>query len=150
MGRELPRQLVEQFRMARRIVLAHVVGRLDQAGAEEVSPELVDGGPGEVGIVGRGDPLGQGRPRAAARLQLRSDAGYEPSLNHLLRARNGELLAIRFPLRTQVSEERGEFPELLAGPMRRRMVVALGALQLETQEEPGSASRQVLRLLFVG
>ena len=49
---ELLGQQVEQFGMAGGAVAAdHLVDRLDQAGAEEVGPDAVDGGAGEVGIV---------------------------------------------------------------------------------------------------
>ena len=62
---ELPRQLVEQFRVARRAVrVAQPVDRLDQARAEEMMPDAVDGGAGEPGILGPGDPLGEQGPRS--------------------------------------------------------------------------------------
>src|SRR4029077_4965122 len=57
---ELTDELVEQFRMAGWVVLAtEAVHGVDQADAEEVMPEAIDGGPGEPGIVAAGDPLGE-------------------------------------------------------------------------------------------
>ena len=51
-GDELTDQLVKQFRMARRIVRGtQAVNRVDQADAEEVMPQAIDGGPGEPRII---------------------------------------------------------------------------------------------------
>ena len=48
---ELPRQIVEQLRIGRRVAGADVVERLDDADAEQVAPEAVDVALGEVGVV---------------------------------------------------------------------------------------------------
>ena len=47
-------------------------------------------------------------------------------------------------------EERGQRPELLARPVRKRMIVALGALHLHAQENARRAGRDLLALLLVG
>ncbi len=66
---EMPRQGVEQLGMDRRVGAAHVVGRVDQSLAEELRPDPVGRGPGEVGIVGGRHPGGQ----RLARIVLRGD-----------------------------------------------------------------------------
>src|SRR5262249_44822543 len=74
-----------------------------------------------------------------------------------VRARgNGELMSSRElpelalsvgrPALADAGEERSEAPELLAFPVRERMVVALSALDAEPKEDAGRACRQVLRL----
>ena len=52
--------------------------------------------------------------------------------------------------RRHVGEEGSVFPKLVAGPLGEGVVMALGALQLHSQEQPGRAARQVLRLVFIG
>ena len=52
-GDEMARQGVEQLGMNRRVGPAHVVGRIDQSLAEELGPDPVGRGPGEVGVVRR-------------------------------------------------------------------------------------------------
>ena len=54
---------VEQLGMDRRIRPAHVVGRVDQALAEELGPHPVGHGPREIGVVGGDHPVGQGLAR---------------------------------------------------------------------------------------
>ena len=61
-------QLPQQLRMGGRVVAAEVIHRIHDASAEEVTPEAIDGGLGEIG-VGR-HPLGQlapGKPGPAVR-----------------------------------------------------------------------------------
>ena len=53
-------------------------------------------------------------------------------------------------LRLQAGEERRIAPELFTGPRGERVVVALGAFEPETQEQPGRARREVLSLHFLG
>src|SRR5262249_33982946 len=61
---ELTNHLVEQFRMARRVVLgAEAVHGVNQTEAEEVMPQAIDGSAGEPGVVAAGDPIGQCSPR---------------------------------------------------------------------------------------
>ena len=57
---ELRRQPVEQVGVGRRVAGADVVDRLDDAGAGHVTPEAVHVAPGEVLVVGRGQPSGEG------------------------------------------------------------------------------------------
>ncbi len=85
MGDELTNQLVEQFRMARWVVLGtEAVHGVDQADAEEVMPQAIDGGPGEPGIVAAGDPLGQRLTRCDGSLPVRfapvREAGLHPGV----------------------------------------------------------------------
>ncbi len=63
---ELRRQLVEQAAQLRTGVAVEVVDRFDQADAEEAGPDAVDDGPGEIRVLGRGDPLGQDLARLGA------------------------------------------------------------------------------------
>ena len=51
-GDEMACQGVQELGMDRRVRPAHVVGRINQAFAEELRPNPVDGGPREVRIVG--------------------------------------------------------------------------------------------------
>src|SRR5262245_10073720 len=55
--------------MARRIVLAAFVDRIDQAGAEQVRPDTIDGGAGKVGVLRRRQPLRQRHARARDRIE---------------------------------------------------------------------------------
>ena len=48
------------------------------------------------------------------------------------------------------AEEGGEAPELLALPVGEGMVVALGTLDADAEEDAGGAGGQVLRLEFLG
>ena len=57
MVRELSGQLVEHLILA--ALAQQIVHRLGQAEAEEVSPNAVGAGAGEILVVGRGRPLGQ-------------------------------------------------------------------------------------------
>ncbi len=56
---ELLGEVVEQRGVGGCVPRADVVDRLDDPDAEQVAPESVDVAPGEVWVVGRGDPGGQ-------------------------------------------------------------------------------------------
>ena len=72
---ELLGQQVEQLGVRRRVVVPHVIDRIDDPGAEEPGPDAIDRRPGEVRVVGRGHPVGQelapGRPTAPLRFAWR-------------------------------------------------------------------------------
>src|SRR6476469_5944967 len=111
--------------MARRIVRgAEPVHGVDQAETEEVMPQAVDGGAGEPGVVGAGDPLGQRLPRPdvppAARPAPVEEAcfhtGGRPAhldawTARLLLARRSDH-AGTVSIRAQAREEGGVLPEL--------------------------------------
>src|SRR5205823_4597970 len=48
------------------------------------------------------------------------------------------------------AEERGQSPELVAGPTREGMIMALGAFQLHTEKHARGGRRQILRLRSLG
>ena len=64
--------------MAGRLALrAEVLGRLDDAGAEDLEPEPVDGHAGRQGMVGGDQPLGQAQPvDRRTRRQRRQERGH--------------------------------------------------------------------------
>ena len=64
-GGERPGQLVEQLRVARRVVVARLVHRVDEPDAEEVRPHPVGQVAGEERVVRGGQPVGQLLPRGA-------------------------------------------------------------------------------------
>ena len=83
-GDEVPCQGVEQLGMDRRVGPAHVVGRVDQSLAEELGPDPVGHGPGEVGVVGGGHPVGQRLARIFVGGDLHGLAVEQPRLDRLL------------------------------------------------------------------
>src|SRR5204863_8825964 len=104
--------------------------------------------PGEEGVVGCCHPLGQGRTRAGGSLPFRFLAVEETRLDYPLLSRDLDLAAL--PLRRQVGEEPGILPELSPCPLGEGVVVTLGALQLDAEEQSGRAASEVLRLVLVG
>src|SRR5437660_600130 len=68
---ELLAEFIEQFRMARRVLLAGLVERVDDADAEQVSPDAIGGGASEVGVVGRRQSFRQGLARIVLLLPVR-------------------------------------------------------------------------------
>ena len=57
---EVVGQGVEQGRVARRVGGAEVVHRIDDPSAHQVGPDAVDDDFGEVRVLGRGHPVGEG------------------------------------------------------------------------------------------
>ena len=49
--------------MRRRVGRTEIVHRIDDPPPEEIAPHPIDGGRGEIGVVRRGHPLGQGHPQ---------------------------------------------------------------------------------------
>src|SRR5207245_2112430 len=84
----------------------------------------------------------------------------EGGLHDALGPRNGQLalvggvtgrddeFAVALPL--EAGEEGGVFPELLASPLGEGMVVALGALQANAEEDARRGRAQVLRRGILG
>src|SRR2546421_12844416 len=117
----------------------HLVDGIADADAEEVIPDAVDRGPGEVRVVRRGDPVGQRLARRLLELPLRDTAVEELRLHDALGAGDGDLLAVRglVPRNSEVAlvlplqprEEGSVLPELLALPVGEGVMMALGTLQ---------------------
>ena len=84
MGDELAGQFVEQFGMARQVLLAGGVHGVDQTDTEEIGEHAVDDGPREIGIVRAGQPAGNQGLRIDAGLPLRGGAVQEAGFNDAL------------------------------------------------------------------
>ncbi len=146
--------------MARLVLVAEVVHRLDDADAEEVRPQAIDGGASEERIVRRGHPVGQRVAGAGLVAPQRLLAVEKAGLGDALGAGDGQFAAVGdlaqrrvnavLALRSDAAEESGLAPELLARPFAERVIVALGAFQADAEEQPGRARRQVLRLALLG
>ncbi len=116
---ELTRQFVEQAAQLRTGVALKIIHRFDQADAEEASPDAVDDGSGEIGVIGRGDPLGQDLAGIGARTPCRRGTVEVGRLDDLLGPRDRQLPArggIRFPTR----DDRVLQVPRAARPRRRR------------------------------
>ena len=87
----MPGQGIEQFGMNRRIGPAHVVGRIDQSLAEELSPDPVGRRPGEVGVVGRSHPGGELLARVFVGGDGHGLAIQQPRLDRLFGAQVNDL-----------------------------------------------------------
>ena len=131
--------------MGRRVVAAEVVHRIHDPSTEEVAPEPVDGGLGEIGMGG--DPLGHLAPREAGPVE-RHPGAVEQGGGHLLAGAGmedpqlggagdvgGHLPAVgtvedhRFRIGAEPEhrpEEGRHAPELVLGPALVGVVVALG------------------------
>ena len=141
-------QAVEQLVVARRVRVAEVVDRLDDPPADQVKPDPVDQALGEERVVGARQPgcqadapvrcvgrvvedraaqgLGLHRP-AGARL---ADVARAGGVDHLL---IGQVALLAADLR----EERREAVIVVLRPALERVIVALGALDPDAQEELG-------------
>ena len=155
-------QSPQQHRMGGRVVAAEVVHRIHDAAAEEVAPEPVDGGLGEIGV--RSDPPGHLAPREAGPV-VRHPGAVQQSGGHLLagagvqdaqlgRAGNvgGDLPAVgavedhrfRIGAEPEHGPEKGRHaPELILGPALIGVVVALGAIQAASHEDPNFLTHHV-------
>src|SRR5262249_11204117 len=145
---KLASNLVEQFGMARRVLIGWLVDGVDDAEAEEVSPEMVDRGTGKVGIVGRGHPVRQGDARVGVLGELRLLAVEELCLHNALGAADLDLADIEVVLGgdealallaegCDAGEEGGVLPELLPRILVERVIVTLRTFELEAQEQAG-------------
>ena len=155
------RQRIEERRVAGRIAGADVVHRIDDAASEEIAPKPVHCGLRKVGIVGRGQPFGEGgaailtggNGRRFAIRNLRRDgliglgmpdfATVEILVNDVLRHLLGGVGFVRpdqgvaserAPLEGYLREIGAERVILVLGPALERMIVALVAVETNTQE----------------
>src|SRR5262249_46264601 len=134
-GSELLSQGVQQFRVARRVLLAQVIDGFDNADAEKVCPESVGGGTSEVGILRVGHPVSERSSRGPAG-SLGLLAVEESRFDDFIAARELDLHQIPWPAAGHIGEEGSIFPKLFADPIRLRMVVTLGAFQLDAKKQP--------------
>ena len=58
-GNEFLGKFLEQFRVGRWVARADVIQRLNNAGADQVTPHAVDEALGEVAVVACGNPVGE-------------------------------------------------------------------------------------------
>src|SRR5262249_3798649 len=133
---------------------------LDQAASEEMGPQPIDSGPCEVGVIRRGHPIGQCRSRAGFALPLGLRPVWKRGLHDLVASWNGQFPTLRRLLEridevvpnlaAHTREKCRVSPELLTFPFGEGMVVALGTLHLDAEEEPGRTGRKILRLHFLG
>ena len=155
-------QSPQQLRMGGRVVAAEVVHRVHDPSAEEVAPEPIDGGLGEIGVGG--DPLGQLAPGKAGAAEGHPGA-VQQSGRHLLSGAGvenpqlggtgdvgGDLTAVgavedhRFRIGAEPEhrpEESRHPPELILGPALVGVVVALGAVQAPPHEDPNLLAHHV-------
>ena len=157
MGAELPGDFVEEPDECRVAIGLDVVHGVDQAVAEEACPGAVHGRPGEVRVIGRGDPIGQDLASAGAGRQAGAEWSRWAALTTfvvpgMVSSRRCGVFASRaegvgvIRLLGDAGEEGGEAPEFLPLPLRERMVVALGALHADAEEGPRRIARDDLRL----
>ena len=158
MQRELPRHLVEQLGMRRRIGFIEIVDWMDEAAAEKMVPQAIHGGTREIGIVGAGDPtceqLALGAAAGPVGLRAVEKAWLDDNLRfrnqNRVRAARGSFDGRGVARHRRAIEERRQRPELAARPVRERMIVALSALHLHAEENPRRAGRDLLGLRLVG
>ena len=159
---ELLGQPVEQLGVAGRVAGSDVVDGFDEAGPQQVGPEAVDVAAGEVGVVGRGDPLGhllaaaglgidgvgqgvgEGRRHRGVgadvvELAARRIADH---LDQRLRALDGAAAHLLAPVRRvfvarDAREVRGQLVVLVLSPFLERVVVALVAVEAHAEEQLG-------------
>src|SRR5207253_9048810 len=92
---ELFAQLVEQFRVTDRVLVGRlVVDGIDDADAEEVAPNAVGAGAGEVGMFWRRLPFGVRDARIDAVAPLGVLAGEETGRDALTRAGDLDLASV--------------------------------------------------------
>ena len=153
-------QRVEQLGVHGRVGLAHVVFGLDEAAVEEVLPVAVHERVREEGVVLLAEPVGQ---RVAGVFVsgdveglLAEASGLEGDVVLLVRHRGcaalGEdkfLAGLRAGLAADLAEERAEAVVVRLAPLLIRMVVALGALEAQTEEELRGVFELVLRGLHL-
>src|SRR5262249_12934665 len=138
----------------------HFIDGIHDAGAKEIAPHPVDCCSGEIGIVAGGNPLGQRLASALLFFPRRLRAIGEGGLEYPLGARQCELVPIGFlaggkgkvarTLALKSRKERSETPELVLLPLRKGMMVALGTLEAEAQEQARRCRRKVFRFNLLG
>ena len=160
---ELTRQLVEQTAQFRIGLALEVIHRFDQAHAEETSPDAVDDRPGEIRVVGRGHPLGQNLAGVGPRPPGRRRTVQVGRLDDLLRPGNRQLpdrfgIASRAASSPPFSGASGGIAAKKAARLQNcsrfqlgeRVIVALGTLEADAQENARHARGDVLGLAFLG
>src|SRR5262245_34801806 len=145
--------------MAWLILVVEVIHRIDEADTEEQAPVTIDGRPGEPRIFAGRDPVGQsaarrrlGRPRRLLAVEEHGPDGLLALDRHQLAlagrlGQRGEQ-AVAAPL--DAGEEGSLLPELLPGPAGERMIVALGAFELDAEEGARDGGGEVLWLRLLG
>ena len=137
----------QQFFVAGRIGQPQIVDLFDQSDAEEIGPDPIGDRPGEVGIFGRGEPVGQvnaaiGRIVERQRLAVERRGRLRPPFAGLDQfafgaGKDGAIAvaaaaAPAFAL--HAGEQIGHGEVLVVGPLFQRMVVAAGAVDRHAQE----------------
>src|SRR5579884_2761044 len=133
--------------MARRIIGAKIIFRFDQPHTEEVCPQPVHCGAGEVWILGGRQPLGKCGSSADIVLPAWLGRIEEAGLGADEAAGNLDVAAIEhfadsagvIGFALQSGEESSEAPELLPRPRGKWVVMTLGALDPHPQEQAGRA-----------
>ena len=138
--------------MARRVGVAEVIARIDEAAPHQVPPDAVDLGAGEERVVGPGHPIGElGEAVGLRRCVLAEEAGSQNVAGDGvaqfgLPVHEDDLLAVEFVLIELVApgvrqdaildarEERGEAVVVGLRPLVERVVVALRALEADAEE----------------
>ena len=89
--RKLASELIQELRVAGRVLATQIVHGLDKAGSEKVSPESIHGGAGEERILRCGHPVRERDARTHTILPVRLLAVKKRRRNHLARSGNGKL-----------------------------------------------------------
>ncbi len=144
-GDEPPSQLVEQWRIRRRIARSNVVHRIDDARPVQVTPITIHDALGKIRVLRRSQPAGQAGPWIRV-LVVQFTRKRERSRNRLarlrmldvdpLRQRVNDLLATH---RTRLATDRREIGRQLVvlplSPSLEGMVVTLVALEASPDED---------------
>jgi len=179
-GDELLGEVVEGFGGGAFAIAPQVVNRFVKAAAEQFRPDAIDQRLGEPGVVRSGDSIGElgaastvdqagllfGIVQEEPRLSERSlglgivRVGHEvfrlgavaAAAPHLVQRCDFEIGEHLHRQRTQhhAGEIRRQLVKLLALPGIVGMIVALGALKLDAQEDAGGLGGGFFRLAFVG
>ena len=164
---EVLRQRIEQFVVARRVRVAEVVDRIDDALAHQVEPDAVGDRLREERVLGRGQPVGEHAAAVLAGLHLGVADAHVARLHRLAGARLSDLARAceedhlrgvgrrgrglraddRLGLGLHLREPRGHAVVVVLAPALEGMVVALRALHPHAEEELGGGFGQALRVL---
>ena len=111
-GDQLVGEMIEQFGMAGRIVVAKVVHRLHEPAADERGPETVDEVAGEKAVAGVGEPVGEAAPQFAGNRRhhhrLAAARGRRVIFDGVDQQVVDDLVFRRRPLPADVVDRRGE------------------------------------------
>src|SRR5260221_14437937 len=130
--------------MARLVLFVEVVRRIDDADAKHLRPNAIDGGAGEKRVIAGGHPFGESDAGAGLEIPARLFLIEEGGLHDLFRVGNRDLAAVEHltqrlievlrPGTFDAGEKRRRGPELLAAPLGERVIVALGAFDVNPQK----------------